>query len=138
MTWRPLEMYEDACDDGECPPHCSPDDGVCERRGGPLAHCPLADVFALDLPGTVTLVKGLPTKRGGRSGSFYIDVSEMGASDCDMCGSPHMVFECPACGAEHNVFQGEDDSVGCWCGVTLHLSDVDQDAFAGMYGGFRC
>lgn len=82
----------------------------------------------------VSLVEGEFTPKGGRTGSYWIDTSEMGAADCDMCSGPHYVFDCPACGLPHDTFQG-DDEVGCDCGATLRISDVVADEFSRTYGG---
>lgn len=82
---------------------------------------------------TETLVAPEFTNRGGRTGSYWIDVSEMLPLDCSLCGGTHQLFECPACGAEHVNTLGED-SIGCWCGATLRVSDSAAEEFRKMYG----
>jgi hypothetical protein len=82
------------------------------------------------------IVSGEFTPRGARCGTFWIDASEMGASDCDLCGDPHYFVTCPACGAQQDEFQQEAPfKLGCWCGVTLWISAIAADEFRRMHGG---
>jgi hypothetical protein len=82
----------------------------------------------------VTMVAPVFQGKGGRTGTYWLDVSELGATECDICMGPHMVIACPACKEYWGDTHQGDNRVDCQCGATLLISRITAAEFAKMWG----